>query len=67
MAASQDYNYATFPTDDDLDYFNAFWELLKSGERAPEVDLLDLVSGEPIALTAITRQGLTIIELGSLT
>ncbi len=61
------YNYATFPTEDDVDYFSAFWELLKPGERAPDVELIDLASGATTPLTEITRQGLTIIELGSLT
>ena len=61
------YNYATFPADDDPEYFSAFWELLKPGERAPEVELLDLASGATTPLTDITRKGLTIIELGSLT
>ncbi len=67
VSTATQYNYATFPTQDDVDYFSEFWELLKPGERAPEVDLTDLNSGETTPLTEVTRQGLTIVELGSLT
>lgn len=66
-STAHDYNYATFPTEDDVTYFSAFWELLKPGERAPEVELLDLAGDTRVSLTDITRQGLTVIELGSLT
>lgn len=67
VPTAHDYNYAAFPIEDDVDYFSAFWELLKPGERAPDVELIDLASGAMAPLTEITRQGLTIVELGSLT
>ncbi|CAN5647278.1 hypothetical protein BH20CHL1_BH20CHL1_05930 [soil metagenome] len=63
-----DYNYAIFPSEDDIEFFAAFFELLKPGEKAPDPELLDLESDESIPLSTITRQhAFTVIELGSLT
>ncbi len=64
---AQGYNYATFPSDDDVAYFGRFQEHLKVGEPAPDAELLDLESGEMVRLSEITRDGLTILEFGSLT
>lgn len=62
------YNYATFPTDDDIEFFTGFFELLKPGEKAPDPELLDLQCNEKVLLSAVTREHpLTVIELGSLT
>ncbi len=62
------YNYATFPSDDDPELFAAFFEHLKPGEAAPDPELHDLDSGEPVRLSEVTKQqALTVIELGSLT
>lgn len=62
------YNYATFPSDDDVQFFSGFWEHLKPGENAPDPQLVDLETSEMLNLSAVTRQhGLTVIELGSLT
>jgi hypothetical protein len=62
------YNYATFPSDDDVEFFAGFWEHLKPGEKAPDPQLLNLATGQPISLSAVTRQhSLTVVELGSLT
>lgn len=67
VSTEHEYNYATFPSDDDPELFASFPEHLKPGEPAPDPELLDLVSGEWINLRDVTRQGLTVIELGSLT
>jgi hypothetical protein len=61
------YNYATFPSDDDVEFFQQFAEHLKPGETAPDMDLLDLESGATVRLRDITQRGLTVIELGSFT
>jgi hypothetical protein len=62
------YNYATFPSDDDVEFFAGFWEHLKPGEKAPDPELLDLETNQMIDLSAVTRQhSLTVVELGSLT
>ncbi len=67
MSDASEYNYATFPSDDDPELFAVFFEHLKPGERAPDPDLVDLDSGETVRLSEFTRQGLSVIELGSLT
>jgi hypothetical protein len=65
---SDTYNYATFPSDDDIQFFAGFFEHLKPGEKAPDPKLLDLACNELIRLNAVTRQqSLTVVELGSLT
>ena len=61
------YNYAVFPAEDDVEVFARFGEHLKVGQRAPDVELIDLESGEPVRLSAFTSRGLTIVEFGSLT
>lgn len=65
--SEQEYNYATFPSEDDPEFFANFAEHLKPGETAPDPALLDLESGQHMMLSDVTRQGLTVIELGSLT
>ena len=64
---AQGYNYSVFPPDDDVEAFAAWPEFLKAGHRAPDPRLLDLDSGEVVRLTEVTRDGLTVVELGSLT
>lgn len=65
---AEEYNYATFPSDDDVEFFAAFFEHLKPGEPAPDPELHDLDGGQPRRLSAITSQAaFTVIELGSLT
>ena len=61
------YNYSVFPPDDDVDAFAAWPEVIKAGHRAPDPHLLDLESGDMVRLTEVTRKGLTVVELGSLT
>jgi hypothetical protein len=65
---SSDYNYPTFPADDDPHLFATFFEHLKPGEPAPDPELHHLDTGEMIRLSEVTKQpALTVIELGSLT
>lgn len=61
------YNYAVFPPDDDVEHFARFAEHLKAGERAPDPPLVDLETLDETRLSASTREGLTIVEFGSLT
>lgn len=63
-----DYNYATFPSEDDVEFFATFFERLKPGEKAPDPELHELDGAESVPLSTIIRQhAFTVIELGSLT
>jgi hypothetical protein len=65
---ADEYNYPTFPSDDDPEFFQAFFEHLKPGESAPDAALIDLGSGDSIQIGDVIRQySLTTIELGSFT
>ncbi|HKA51572.1 MAG TPA: hypothetical protein VKK19_18485 [Candidatus Dormibacteraeota bacterium] len=61
------YNYRVFPPEDDVEVFARWTEALKVGTRAPDPELLELASGQTVALSSYTRRGLTVVELGSLT
>ncbi len=61
------YNYAVFPAEDDVEVFARFAEHLKVGQRAPDVELIDLESSQPVRLSSFTTSGLTVVEFGSLT
>jgi hypothetical protein len=63
----EEYNYAVFPPEDDVDAFAHFMEFLKVGQPAPDPELTELATGERVRLSSVTRQGMTIIEFGSLT
>jgi len=65
--SSEEYNYAIFPPEDDVDAFAHFMEFLKVGHLAPDPELTELASGKRMRLRSFTRQGMTIIEFGSLT
>lgn len=65
--SSDNYNYAVFPPEDDVDAFAHFMEFLKVGQVAPDPELTELVTGERMRLSSLTRQGMTVIEFGSLT
>lgn len=64
---SDNYNYGGFPPEDDVDAFAHFMEFLKVGQVAPDPELTELVTGERMRLSSLTRQGMTVIEFGSLT
>jgi hypothetical protein len=61
------YNYSVFPPENDVEAFAHFMEFLKVGQRAPDPELTDLDTGQPTRLSSITRQGMTVVEFGSLT
>jgi len=64
----EDYNYHSFPADDDVVLFPAYFEHLKPGEPAPDGSLIDLDSGDNVSLGSIYgKHALTVIELGSFT
>jgi hypothetical protein len=65
--SSDNYNYGAFPPEDDVDAFAHFMEFLKVGQVAPDPELTELATGERMRLSSLTRQGLTVIEFGSLT
>lgn len=67
MSSAEPYNYQSFPVESDVEDFRRFPEIVKVGTRAPETTLTDLETGEPVSLRDVTRQGLTILEFGSLT
>lgn len=67
MGSADSYNYASFPPEDDVDAFLCFPEIVKVGTRAPDPELTDLETGEPVRLSEVTRRGVTVIEFGSLT
>jgi hypothetical protein len=64
---ANDYNYAVFPPDDDVDAFGDFAHHLKVGETAPDPALTNLDDRQTTRLSTFTDQGLTIVEFGSLT
>jgi hypothetical protein len=61
------YNYPVFPPENDVEAFAHFMEFLKVGQLAPDPELAELDSGKRIRLSSLTRQGMTIVEFGSLT
>ena len=64
---SNEYNYPVFPPENDVEAFAHFMEFLKVGQLAPDPEMTELDSGELIRLSSLTRQGMTIVEFGSLT
>lgn len=62
-----EYNYAVFPPEDDVEAFARFPEWLKAGQPAPDPPLMDLDSGTWQPLSRITARGPAVIEFGSLT
>lgn len=65
--AGDGYNYGTFPPEDDVEVWQRWAEVCKAGSKAPDPKLTDLDSGDKVRLSDITRRGLTVVELGSLT
>ena len=60
----RDYNYAVFTGEED---FDSFMGQPHVGARAPEITLLDLESGAPVALADLWRERHLMIEFGSYT
>ena len=61
------YNVNEFPVESDVEDFERFPDVMKVGTTAPDTLLTDLDSGEQVSLRDVTRNGLTILEFGSLT
>ena len=61
------YNVNVFPVESDVEDFERFPDIVKVGTTAPDTTLTDLDSGEQVSLRDFTRQGITILEFGSLT
>jgi hypothetical protein len=61
------YNATTFPVESDVEDFANFPHICNVGTTAPDTQLTDLDSGDSVSLRDITRNGLTILEFGSLT
>lgn len=64
---TNEYNYATFPPDDDVDAFAGFATHMRVGATAPDPVLIDLARGDEVRLSQFTRRGLTVVEFGSFT
>ena len=62
-----EYNYAQFPLDMDMQDFEAFPDVLKVGDRAPNGDLIEAATGETVRLSKYWRSGPCVIEFGSIT
>jgi hypothetical protein len=65
--SSAAYNATTFPVERDVEDFANFPHICNVGTTAPDTQLTELDSGETVSLRDITRNGLTILEFGSLT
>ncbi len=64
---NETYNAPDFPVDSDVEDFQRFPDIVKVGTTAPDTELTDLDSGAPVSLRDVTRNGITILEFGSLT
>lgn len=62
-----EYNYRSFPRDLDMATFEAFPDLLRVGERAPNAEVVNAATGEPAKLSRYWRNGAAVIEFGSIT
>ncbi len=63
----QPYNYWSFPVESDVEDFRRFPEILNAGTTAPDTQLIDLDTGERVSLRDVVRNGVTVLEFGSLT
>lgn len=64
---TEPYNYPSFPSQTDVADFQRFPEIVKVGTHAPDPVLTELDTGERVQLSELTKQGITILEFGSLT
>lgn len=62
-----DYNYAHFPEDLDAPVFERFKTHMSVGDRAPDGELVDIADGSSVTLSELWKQGLLVMEFGSLT
>lgn len=61
------YNYESFPRDLDMADFHAFPGVMTVGDRAPNGELIDAATGEPVKLSRFWRSGPAVLEFGSIT
>lgn len=62
-----DYNYRTFPPDDDVDAFRNFASHLQVGSHGGDPLLTGLKEQTRARLSDFTDKGITVVEFGSLT
>lgn len=67
MSTKDSYNSSEFPVESDVEDFARFPDIVKVGSTAPDTELTDLDSGKLVSLRDVTREGITILEFGSLT
>lgn len=61
------YNYPSFPLDMEEDVFQAFPHALKVGQPAPDGEAVSLAGGDRVRLSDLWRQGMLVLEFGSIT
>lgn len=61
------YNYTSFPLDADREDFTRFPDIARVGTKAPDGELVDARDGVLVNLNDLYREGVTILEFGSLT
>ncbi len=66
MTASEAYNYAVFPPEDDVHFFGSFAKHLKVGDPAPDFEAT-LLDGGQGRLSEYTARGMVVLEFGSFT
>lgn len=62
-----DYNYAVFDMQAEAPNFQGFSAMLHVGERAPDLPLEDLESGETVNIKDLWTDGPVVVEFGSFT
>ncbi len=62
-----DYNYSIFNMEAEQPVFEAFPSKIRVGERAPNMPLEDLESGEVVSLRSLASSGVALLEFGSFT
>ena len=61
-----DYNYASFPPQEDIDPFSTFPRLFKAGDAAPDGGLTDAGDGRRVRLSELWRTAPLVVEFGSI-
>ena len=63
----EEYNYRTFPLTMSAGEFTDFPEFLHVGQKAPDGELVDVVTGKAVRLSDYWRNGPLVLEFGSIT
>ena len=61
------YNYDKFPLNMTADEFTNFPDFLHVGQKAPDGELTDAATGERVELSDYWKNGLLVVEFGSIT